>query len=142
MLPNATFQTHLIVLPSQWTPGSLTASLLSGWPVCVQSKSLIFIPATVLLIALSSVRTIENVLNSLSPRPLYVQVSTSTKCITVGHSADLHPQTIQAALSNAGFDVVSRSKSTPPSGRTSIASSVKKKRLPRPVTREPNPTSS
>jgi P-type Cu+ transporter len=44
-------------------------------------------------------------LNSLSPRPTQVQVSTDAKCVTVCHPDQLSVHSIRESLTNAGFGV-------------------------------------
>ncbi|KAL0949956.1 hypothetical protein HGRIS_009976 [Hohenbuehelia grisea] len=54
----------------------------------------------------SCVSTIEDALSVLSPRPLHVEVSIVAQSVTVYHTEELLPLTIEGAIDGAGFDVV------------------------------------
>lgn len=55
----------------------------------------------------SCVRTIDNALGSLSPRPTSVDVSVVTQAVTVRHPQGLFPDIIKGAIAAEGFDIVS-----------------------------------
>ncbi|KAH8830780.1 heavy metal translocatin [Flagelloscypha sp. PMI_526] len=60
----------------------------------------------------SCVATIEGVLNTLSPRPLAVEISIVLGQVTVWHSESISPKSIRQRILEAGFDVAGPSSDT------------------------------
>ena len=69
----------------------------------------------------SCVRTIENVLETLTPRPTSVDVSVVTQAVTVRHSQALFPDIIKEAIAAEGFDIVSTPTGPQPSHPTGLS---------------------